>query len=140
MPKSPFSKVMCSKESLKDWLLYDLKRIGISLSEEELEIRPYSSSCYGRYYVNKGKIVVYMYTDKELKVPYSYVQLMKTTIHEAVHYIQHHNPDFVRYKGVMHNPEFYALYDKYLRKFNSLWLSNILRRNVLEKNVITNPN
>ena len=56
MPKSPFSKVLCSKESLKEWLLFDLKNIGISISNEELEIKPYSSSCYGRYNVNKGKI------------------------------------------------------------------------------------
>ena len=138
MPKSPFSKVLCSKESLKEWLLFDLKNIGISISNEELEIKPYSSSCYGRYNVNKGKIIVYMYSDKECTTPYPYAELMETTIHEAVHYIQHHDPNFVRFKGVMHNAEFYHLYNEYSKTFNTIWLSRKLRRNMSERKKIKN--
>ena len=138
MPKSPFSEVLFSKENLKEWLLYDLKHIGIHLSNEELEIRPFSSSYYGRYNVKKQKIIVFMYADKEEFIPYPYMDLMKTAIHEAVHYIQHHNPDFIRYKGVMHNAEFYSLYREYNNRFNKLWLSRAVIRRKISESCTTN--
>lgn len=128
-PKSNFNQVLFSPENLKEWLLYDLKRLGIVHNSEDfkLEIKPYSSTCYGRYYVKSDKIVVYMYMEKSQLIPYSYKSLLLTALHEAIHWKQHHDPNFVRYKGVMHNEEFYMNYGAYKSKA----LSILFKREVI---------
>lgn len=99
-------------QELKQKLLNDLKTIGIDV-EFKLVLRPYSKTLFGRYNPKTREVVVYVYKYPDRSEMHSYEELLLTTIHEAVHCIQWSSKDFVRVKGIMHNPEFHRLYAFY---------------------------
>lgn len=105
---------------LNDFLLYDLNRIGINTSSFKLVLRPYSKTCYGKYRPWCKEVVVYLYKDSKQEELYPYQKLLETTIHEVVHHMQHSNPDFVRSRGIMHDTEFYRLYNSFVQKYNKM--------------------
>lgn len=98
-------------QELETRLRNDLSKIGLDV-EFTLSLRPYSKSYFGRYDINTSTIIVYV-----LKTPngemYSYEDLLLTTIHEAIHCKQWHDPKYKRVRGVMHDLEFKRLYAMY---------------------------
>lgn len=108
-------------QELRDRLLKDLRVLGIK-NEFTLILRPYSKTYFGRFDPNTKEIVLYVHMDSECKRQYPYSELLDTAIHEAVHSIQWSDENFVRVKGVMHNPEFYKLYNHYSGKAKALQL------------------
>lgn len=111
---------MLTNEELYHKLIDDLYRIGLPVDEVKLSIRPYSKSYYGRYlipYNNKAaKVFIYPYATPDMKLMYPYSVVLYFSIHEMIHHIQHTNPNFKRLRGVMHNPEFYVLFNMYFHK------------------------
>ena len=123
--------IMSTKE-LYEKLVSDLKLLRMPIEEVDLFLRPYSSSYYGRYFpVHDEKRTtprVFIYPFKENGDLYDYQDILDTTIHEMVHHIQHSTPSFVRVKGVMHDPNFWKLYDRYINKAKQL---NMIKENKL---------
>lgn len=113
-------------------LLKDMKSIGIPV-DFTFELRPYSKTYYGRYDPNSDKITVYVYEDKSCTKMTSYTELLMTSIHEAVHSIQWKDKSFVRRKGVMHNADFYRLYNMYADKAKSILLLREVRHDRVSK-------
>ena len=102
-------------------LLTDLRKVGIT-QDFSLELKNYSKTYYGRYDPNKNRVTLYVYEDKECIRFMKYEDLLFTLIHEAIHCIQWHDTTFVRRKGVMHDTEFYRLYNLYRDRAKSLLL------------------
>lgn len=102
-------------QELHHRLLSDLEKIGIS-ADFTLELKPYSKIYYGRYDPNTNKVILYVYRDKGCSQVEEYKDLLMSLIHESVHYLQWTDKSFVRRKGVMHNAEFYHLFNKYRTK------------------------
>lgn len=109
------------EEELLDKLTKDLKALRIPIEEVGLEIRPFSTTYYGRYFPSinerraKPKIFLYPYKNNEGEL-YEYEKILEILIHEMVHHIQYTSPSFVRVKGIMHDPNFWKLYNRYLEK------------------------
>lgn len=106
-------------QELKTRLLSDLSHLNLPVDEVDLFIRPFSKTLYGRYFP--------VYDEKEVKpriyiYPYentygdlmSYDQILETSIHEFCHHIQYTNGCFVRSRGVMHDTQFWKLYNHYV--------------------------
>lgn len=106
-------------EELHDRLISDLKLLGVKL-DFTLKLRPYSKRCYGRYNPNNNTIFIYVYEDKDCNHMYPYRKLLDILLHEFTHYVQHKDPDFVRYKGVMHDSQFVSLFNYYKERLYSL--------------------
>lgn len=102
-------------------LLRDLRSVGITV-DFDLELKKYSKTYYGRYDPNKNKITLYVYQDKECTYKYSYEDLLMTLIHEAIHCMQWKDETFVRIKGIMHDTEFYKLYEEYSDRARAILL------------------
>lgn len=101
-------------QELEEKLRYDLSKIGLEV-DFTLSLRPYSKSYFGRYDISTSTIILYV-----LKTPkgemYSYEDLLLTTIHEAIHCKQWHDPKYKRIRGVMHDLEFKRLYALYANR------------------------
>lgn len=108
-------------QELYHGLINDMKQVGIPI-DFNLELKSFSKTYYGRYDPNSNKITVYIYEDKSCTRMYSYEEILMTCIHEAVHSIQWHDKSFVRIKGVMHDADFYRLYNMYSDKAKSILL------------------
>lgn len=109
-------------EELQHRLLTDLCSLRLPVDEVELYFRPYSKTYYGRYfpsYEEGVKPKVYIYPFNEDQSIMDYGQILDTTIHELCHHIQYAN-GFVRLKGVMHNSEFWKLYNLYTGRAKKL--------------------
>ena len=117
-----------SQEELKTRLLSDLSLLNLPVYEVDLFIRPFSKTYYGRYFPVyndkevRPKVYVYPYenVDKELM---SYNKILETSIHEFCHHIQYTSGSFVRNKGVMHDTQFWRLFNHYVdraRKYGLL--------------------
>ena len=117
-----------NQEELKTRLLSDLSLLNLPVYEVDLFIRPFSKTYYGRYFPVyndkevRPKVYVYPYenVDKELM---SYSKILETSIHEFCHHIQYTSGSFVRNKGVMHDPQFWRLFNHYVdraRKYGLL--------------------
>ena len=102
-------------------LMRDMVRVGIPI-DFNLELKSFSKTYYGRYDPNINRITVYIYEDKSCTKMYSYEDILMTCIHEAVHSIQWHDKSFVRRKGVMHDTNFFRLYNMYSDKAKSILL------------------
>lgn len=101
-------------DTLKGYLMSEIQLVGLP-TDFTLELRGYSKSYYGRYYIKEKKVVVYCLDEND--VLYDYSHILGTVLHEAVHHYQHHYEEgFVRMRGVMHNPKFYEIYEKAKRK------------------------
>lgn len=101
---------------LRDRICHDLKSLGIDLTSFELAMKPYSKSYYGRYVPKKKRVIVYVYEDSDKTVFYPYEKLFSTVLHEVTHHLQWSDPEFKRIRGVMHNSEFYQIYNRLMRK------------------------
>ena len=110
-----------NQEELKTRLLSDLSLLNLPVYEVDLFIRPFSKTYYGRYFPvyddNKVRPKIYVYpyenVDKELM---NYDVILETSIHEFCHHIQYTSGSFVRNKGVMHNTQFWKLYNHYIER------------------------
>ena len=113
--------VIIMNEDFHSRIIRDLRRIGIT-EEFELELRDFSKTYYGRYSPTKNRITLYIYLDPLCKVLVDYKSLFLTAIHEAIHCIQWNDKSFVRKKGVMHDEEFFRLYNLYRKKAEDMIL------------------
>lgn len=108
-------------EELKTRLLSDLSHLNLPVDEVDLFIRPFSKTFYGRYFPVyneekvKPKIYIYPFENSDGDLM-SYDQILDTTIHEFCHHIQYTNSCFVRNKGVMHDTQFWKLYNHYIER------------------------
>lgn len=111
-----------NQEELKTRLLSDLSQINLPVHEVELIIRPFSKTYYGRYFPVyddkevKPKIHIYPYANKDNTELMDYSEILQTAIHEWCHHIQYTCGDFVRRKGVMHDTNFWKLYNHYMNR------------------------
>lgn len=110
-----------TKEELYTRLLSDLQQINLPVSEVDLFFRPYSKTYYGRYFpvyddkTHKPKIYLYPYENTKGDFM-SYGEIMKSAVHEFCHHIQYTDSCFVRNRGVMHDTQFWKLYNHYLER------------------------
>lgn len=110
-----------TEEDLYSQLLYDLERINLPIDEVDIYFRPFSKTYYGRYFPvhsnkkHKPKIYIYPFADKEGNF-LDYEQVFSTAVHELCHHIQYSNACFVRNKGVMHDTQFWKLYNHYVER------------------------
>lgn len=110
-----------SEEELVCRLTADLMKLKIPIEEVDLYIRPYSKTYYGRYFpsedenVKKPRVFIYPYENKCGKL-YKYELILVNLIHEMAHHIQYTSSSFTRLKGVMHDPNFWKLNNRYLRR------------------------
>ena len=110
-----------NQEELKTRLLSDLSQINLPVNEVDLFIRPFSKTYYGRQFPvynekqTRPKIYVYPYETKEEDLM-SYDLILETSIHEFCHHIQYTSGSFVRNKGVMHDTQFWKLYNHYIER------------------------
>lgn len=108
-----------TQEELKEQLLTDLSKISLPIDEVDLYIRPFSKTYYGRYFPVydekrlRPKIYIYPYENTKGDLM-SYDYIVETAIHELCHHIQYTSGSFVRNKGVMHNTQFWKLYNHYI--------------------------
>lgn len=113
-------------------LLSDLRRIGIT-EIFDLELRQFSKTYYGRYDPNINKVTLYVYEDKKCSTMIKYEELFLTLIHEVIHCMQWHDKSFVRRKGVMHDAEFFQLYNMYSDRAKSFLLLQEVRHDNIRK-------
>lgn len=110
-----------NQEELKARLLSDLSLLNLPVDEVDLFIRPFSKTYYGRYFPVydekqiRPKIYIYPYENTKEDLM-SYDQILGTSIHEFCHHIQYVSGSFVRNKGVMHDPQFWKLYNHYIER------------------------
>lgn len=112
-------------EKLYHRLFFDLHRLKMPVDEIDLYIRPFSKTYYGRYFPSEDgrpRIFVYPFANKSNSLCYSYTLILTTAIHEMVHHIQYTDPNFKRYKGVMHDTQFWQLYNHYVNRARKLHL------------------
>lgn len=110
-----------SKEELHTKLLSDLSQLNLPVYEVDLFLRPFSKTFYGRYFPVyndkevRPKIYIYPYenTNEDLM---TYDKILETAIHEFCHHIQHTSGSFIRNKGVMHDTQFWRLYNHYINR------------------------
>lgn len=111
-----------SKDELQTKLLSDLSVLGLPVDEVDLLIRPYSKNYYGRYFPvyndqeAKPRVFIYPYIDENNENLMNYEEILDTSVHEFCHHKQYTDPSFVRLKGVMHNPQFWRLYNHYMNR------------------------
>ena len=117
---------MSNRDELKTRLLSDLCLINMPVDEIDLFIRPFSKTYYGRYFpvynedIARPKIYVYPHEEDNIHF-IDYDLILETVIHEFCHHIQYTSGSFTRNKGVMHDPQFWKLYNHYVdraRKYN----------------------
>lgn len=105
-----------TEEKIKSLLQQDLRVLGVDTTGFELVLKPYSKTYYGRYVPSKKRVIVYLYEDSDFRNQYPYEDIFSTVLHEVVHHIQWSDPNFKRIKGVMHNSEFYSIYNNLMRR------------------------
>lgn len=98
-------------QELEKRLREDLIKIGL-VEDFTLSLRPYSKTYFGRYDISSSTVIVYV-NKTESGTPYSYEELLLTTIHEVIHCKQWHDKNHKRVRGVMHDTEFKRLYAMY---------------------------
>lgn len=115
--------VMNSREDeLLTRLLSDLSAIGLPVYEVDVFLRPYSKTFFGRYFPviderrARAKIYIYPYEYNRENAFYDYDLIFQTGVHEFIHHVQYVNRSFVRRKGVMHDVQFWKLYNHYLER------------------------
>lgn len=99
----------------------EVDSIGLPI-DFELVLKGYSNSYCGLYDPEIQRITVYILEeDGELICKDEY---MDTVIHEVIHHYQWQYTNYVRKKGVMHNPEFHKLFNHYYKKWRIKYGSN----------------
>lgn len=107
--KSITSRVKIDNPKLTSELKNVIRELGLP-TDFHIELRGYSKSWWGNYYVKHKKIVLYVLNSDGDYLPYK--RILFTALHEAIHHKQYSDPNFKRYDGVMHNPEFIELEQK----------------------------
>lgn len=97
---------------LKERLLNDLKKLDIN-DDFSLELRGYSSCRWGYYSPCDKKIVLYPYVSKSLIFRRKYYDLYMSLLHESIHHLQYSDPSFTRFYGVMHDDDFWSMFNHY---------------------------
>ena len=109
-----------NKEDLMTRFLSDMSTLGLPVEEVDVEFRPYSKTFYGRYYPSldekrkRPKVVLYPYEQDGCFMCYQ--TIIQNGIHEFIHHLQYVSGSFVRRKGVMHNTEFWKLFNFYMKR------------------------
>lgn len=98
-------------QELESQLRDDLLNIGLDV-DFTLSLRPYSKTYFGRFDPKENKVILYVCETPKGDM-YPYEELLLTTVHEVVHCLQWHNPNYQRVKGIMHDFEFKKLYSLY---------------------------
>lgn len=109
---------------LQHRLLFYVKLLKLPLDEVDLFLRPYSKTYYGRYFpVTDSSLSVkpkiYIYPFEENGTIMSFDKVFSTVVHEFCHHIQYVS-GYKRIKGVMHDSQFWQLYNYYIEKYNVL--------------------
>ena len=106
---------------LKDRLLKDLSLLDLPVGEVDLSFRPYSKTYYGNYFPDDTapRVWLYPYSDEESHY-LSYDKILETGIHEMCHHIQYKDPFHQRIEGIMHDSDFWNLYNFYILKAKNL--------------------
>lgn len=110
-----------SQDELKTRLLSDLSQISLPVYEVDLYIRPFSKTFYGRYFPVhnekqvKPKIYIYPYENEKEELM-TYDKILETSIHEFCHHVQYTSGSYVRNKGIMHDTQFWKLYNHYMNR------------------------
>lgn len=121
--------IYLDKDILLNSLICHASEIGLPINEVSVFIRPYSKTFLGRYFpVPKGsteKAKIYIYPFETLDSLMDYSDIFETFVHEMCHHIQYKDSDFMRLKGVMHNQDFWLLYNFYMKKAKNFNLMEI---------------
>lgn len=110
-----------NQDELKTRLLSDLSQISLPVYEVDLYIRPFSKTFYGRYFPVhnekqvKPKIYIYPYENEKEELM-TYDKILETSIHEFCHHVQYTSGSYVRSKGIMHDTQFWKLYNHYMNR------------------------
>lgn len=108
-----------SVSELQHRLFYDLRSLNLPIDEVDIYFRPYSKTYYGRYfpvYDSEDRPKMYLYPLENRGGDYlCYDKILETAVHEMIHHIQYSN-GHVRYKGEMHDTEFWKLYNFYMSR------------------------
>lgn len=97
-------------EYVQHKLYKDLSKIGIYLNSN-LKIKNYSKTQWGNYNPNTDTITIYVFAEKECMTLIEYGELFKTLLHEYVHSLEWGSSNWLRLKGVMHDPLFHRMYN-----------------------------
>lgn len=110
------------QEELKARLLSDLALLSLPIDEVDLFMRPFSNTYYGRYFpvredkgVVRPKVYIYPYKNTKGEL-LDYGRILDTAIHEMCHHLQYVSGSYVRVRGVMHDPNFWKLYNHYIER------------------------
>lgn len=113
-----------SIEYIQHRLLSDLRSLNLPVDEVDVFFRPYSKTYYGRYYpskdetVTKPRLFIYPFESRQGKL-LPYKTILSVAIHELCHHIQY-TTGHTRVKGVMHDTEFWKLYNHYVNRAQKL--------------------
>ena len=106
-----------SVEELRHRLVSDLRELGLPIEDVDIYFRPFSKTSYGRYLpVQEGvrpKIYVDPFADYGELMTYD--KILETAVHEFCHHLQYVG-GHKRIKGVMHDTQFWELYNQYMKK------------------------
>jgi len=111
-------------EEIKTRICSDLSQIGLPVYEVDIEIRPYSKTFYGRYFptcdenLAKPKVYIYPYDEKG-NIDYDTI-FCKSAVHEMIHHLQYISPFWQRKRGVMHDEQFWKMYNFYVERAEKL--------------------
>lgn len=123
---------MTDCERLEYRLKNDLKRIAMPVNEVDIDIKEYSKTFWGRYFPSSvnPKMVLYVYQQKNCREMYPYSVLLVNAIHEMVHHIQYSDPCYIRKKGIMHDSQFWKLFNHYVGR---AYILGIIDKEVAEQ-------
>lgn len=116
-----------NEDDLMTRFLSDLSSIGLPVYEVTVQFRPYSKTYYGRYYPTKDekrskpRVVLYPYEVNGDFMDYNLI--IENGVHEFCHHIQYFSGSFIRRKGVMHNEQFWKLYNHYMKRAYKLGIA-----------------
>lgn len=114
-----------SVSDLEYRLLSDLRSLKLPVDEVDVFFRPFSKTYLGRYFparCDRGRPKLFIYPFENTRGDLmSYEQVLSTAIHELCHHIQYVS-GLVRVKGVMHNEQFWQLYNRYTNRARDLKL------------------
>jgi NADPH-dependent 7-cyano-7-deazaguanine reductase QueF-like protein len=106
-------------KSLEKRLKKDLSKLNIDYKSFSLVLKGYSKTYWGHYSPISKTITLFVYVTKT-KYRRSYDHILASLIHEVVHHLQYCDPSFTRYKGVMHNEDFWQRYESLMNKAHEL--------------------
>lgn len=110
---------MIRDKDLMARLLSDMTCLGMPVDEVDVVLRPYSKTFYGRYFPVQGSRTtprVFLYPYEMDGSVMCYDKVFETFVHEMVHHLQYTSGNFIRRSGMMHNPQFWKLFNHYKKR------------------------